>query len=114
MNDTEHKGSIAKPPPSNETLVPSGVPQRIDCSPENIEQGLAKLVLSLVELLRQLLERQAIRRMEGGALSDEQIEQMGDALMKLEKKVHELAQNFGLTPADLNLDLGPLGRLLEK
>jgi Gas vesicle protein K len=114
MNDTEHNGSKVKALPCSEASVPAGVPQRIDCSPENIEQGLAKLVLSLVELLRQLLERQAIRRMEGGTLRDEQIEQMGDALMKLEEKVHELAQSFGLTPADLNLDLGPLGRLLEK
>jgi hypothetical protein len=114
MNDTEHNGLSGKPLPRDETLVPSGVPQRIDCSPENIEQSLAKLVLSLVELLRQLLERQAIRRMEGGTLRDEQIEEMGDALMKLEEKVHELAQHFGLTPADLNLDLGPLGRLLDK
>jgi Gas vesicle protein K len=92
----------------------SGLPERIDCSPENIEQGLAKLVLSLVELLRQLLERQAIRRMEGGSLSDQQVEQMGEALMKLEAKIHELAESFGLTPADLNLDLGPLGHLLDK
>ena len=87
---------------------------RIDCSPENIEQGLAKLVLGLIELLRQLLERQAIRRMQGGSLSDQQLEQMGEALMKLEAKIHELAEHFGLTPADLNLDLGPLGNLLEK
>ena len=86
---------------------------RIDCSPENIEQGLAKLVLSLIELLRQLLERQAIRRMQGGSLTDEQVEDMGQALMKLESKIHELAEHFGLTPADLNLDLGPLGNLLE-
>lgn len=92
----------------------TGLPERIDCSPENIEQGLAKLVLSLVELLRQLLERQAIRRMEGGSLSEQQVEQMGEALMTLEAKIHELAQSFGLTPADLNLDLGPLGHLLEK
>jgi hypothetical protein len=90
---------------------PSG---RIDCSPETIEQGLAKLVLSLIELLRQLLERQAIRRMEGGSLTDEQAEQMGEALMKLEAKIGELASSFGLTMADLNLDLGPLGNLLEK
>lgn len=89
------------------------VPDRIDCTPENVEQGLARLVLSLVELIRQLLERQAIRRMEGGSLSEEQVEQMGEALMKLEAKVHELAADFGLTPADLNLDLGPLGRLLD-
>jgi Gas vesicle protein K len=87
---------------------------RIDCTPENVEQGLAKLVLSLIELLRQLLERQAIRRMEGGSLSEDQIENMGEALMKLEAKIHELAGHFGLTPADLNLELGPLGNLLEK
>ena len=80
---------------------------------DNIEQGLAKLVLSLIELLRQLLERQAIRRMEGGSVNDEQIEKMGEALMKLEAKIHELATHFGLSPADLNLDLGPLGNLLE-
>jgi hypothetical protein len=86
---------------------------RIDCTPENIDQGLAKLVLSLIELLRQLLERQAIRRMEGGSLSDEQIESMGSSLMKLESKIREMAQQFGLTLADLNLDLGPLGNLLE-
>ena len=89
------------------------VPDRIDCTPENVEQGLARLVLSLIELIRQLLERQAIRRMEGGSLSEAQIEQMGEALMKLESKVHELAANFGLAPADLNLDLGPLGHLLD-
>jgi phosphoribosylaminoimidazole-succinocarboxamide synthase len=87
---------------------------RIECTPENIEQGLAKLVLSLIELLRQLLERQAIRRMEGGSLSDAQIENMGEALMKLEAKIAELAGQFGLTPADLNLELGPIGSLLEK
>lgn len=87
--------------------------QRIDCSPENIEQGLARLVLSLVELLRQVLERQAIRRMEGGSLADDQVEKMGEALMTLEAKIHELAASFGLTPADLNIDLGPLGHLLD-
>jgi predicted Zn-dependent protease with MMP-like domain len=97
-----------------ERLNASGPQSRIDCTPENIEQGLAKLVLSLIELLRQLLERQAIRRMEGGSLSERQVEDMGEALMKLEAKIHELAAHFGLTPADLNLDLGPLGNLLEK
>ncbi|SRR5581483_640583 len=86
---------------------------RVDCSPENIEQGLAKLVLSLVELLRQLLERQAIRRMEGGSLTDQQVEDMGSALMKLEAKIQELATHFGLSPDDLNLDLGPLAELRE-
>jgi len=89
----------------------ASVPGRIELSPENIEQGLGKLVLTLVDFLRQLLERQAIRRMEGGTLSDEEIEQMGEALMKLEAKIHELAEQFGLSPADLNIDLGPIGRL---
>jgi hypothetical protein len=92
----------------------AGPSSRIDCSAENIEQGLAKLVLSLIELLRQLLERQAIRRMQGGSLTEEQVENMGEALMKLEAKIQELADHFGLTPADLNLNLGPLGNLLEK
>ncbi len=87
--------------------------ERIDCSQETIEQGLAKLVLGLIELLRQLLERQAIRRMEGGTLSDVQVEEMGMALMKLEEKIKELAQQFNLKPEDLNLNLGPLGNLLE-
>jgi hypothetical protein len=87
--------------------------ERIDCSSETIEQGLAKLVLGLIELLRQLLERQAIRRMEGGTLSDAQVEEMGLALMKLEEKIQELARQFNLRPEDLNLSVGPLGNLLE-
>ena len=95
-------------------IAGSGDAQRIECTPENIEQGLARLVLSLVELLRRLLERQAIRRMEGGSLGDAKIEEMGRALMKLEQKVNELAAAFGLRPEDLNLELGPLGNLLDK
>jgi hypothetical protein len=91
-----------------------GSTQRIDCNSENLEQGLAKLVLGLIELLRRLLERQAIRRMEGGSLADEQVEEMGAALMKLEQKIHQLAAQFGLKPEDLNLELGPLGNLLDK
>lgn len=98
---------------SSEQNKPVAPQSRIDCTPENVDQGLAKLVLSLIELLRQLLERQAIRRMEGGSLTDEQVENMGSSLMKLEAKVREMAAQFGLTPADLNLDLGPLGNLLE-
>jgi len=89
----------------------ASVPARVELSPDNIEQGLAKLVLTLIDFLRQLLERQAIRRMEGGTLTDEEIEQMGEALMKLEAKIHEMAEQFGLSPADLNIDMGPLGRL---
>ena len=94
--------------------VGEGSIERIDCSPENIEHGLARLVLSLIELLRRLLERQAIRRMEGGSLDDSKVEEMGQALMKLEQKIHEIAGAFGLRPEDLNLELGPLGNLLDK
>src|SRR5690349_4250520 len=96
------------------TSLSSGTTQRIDCNSENIEQGLARLVLSLIELLRRLLERQAIRRMEGGDLDEAKIEEMGLALMKLEAKILELARHFNLRPEDLNLDLGPLGHLVEK
>jgi hypothetical protein len=99
--------------PVNGGAAPDATAERIDCNQETIEQGLAKLVLSLIELLRQLLERQAIRRMEGGSLSDEQVEEMGKALMTLEAKIRELADHFGLNATDLNLDLGPLGNLLE-
>jgi hypothetical protein len=88
------------------------LPSRIDVDAEGVEQGLAQLVLTLVEFLRQLLERQAIRRMEGGSLSDEEVERIGLALMKLEEKVNQLAEQFGLTPGDLNINLGPLGDLL--
>src|SRR5690349_24702841 len=81
MNSADDKANLA-----------TGPGGRIDCSPENIEQGLAKLVLGLVELLRQLLERQAIRRMEGGSLSEEQVEEMGESLMKLEATIARLAK----------------------
>lgn len=94
--------------------IANGTPDRIDCNPETVEQGLAKLVLGLIELIRRLLERQAIRRMEGGSLNDDQVENMGVALMKLEQKIHQLAGEFNLTPKDLNLDLGPLGKLLDE
>jgi len=88
------------------------LPERVDVDPEGVEQGLAKLVLTLVEFLRQLLERQAIRRMDGGTLADDEIERVGIALMRLEAKVRELALAFGLDPEDLNLGLGPIGKLL--
>lgn len=88
------------------------LPERVDVDPDSAGTGLAKLVLTLVEFLRQLLERQAIRRMEGGSLTDEEVERMGIALMRLEEKVHELAAQFGLRKEDLNLGLGPIGKLL--
>ena len=88
------------------------LPERVDVDPDGVEHGLANLVLALVEFLRQLLERQAVRRMEGGTLTDEEVERMGLALMRLEQKVHEMARAFGLDPSELNLGLGPLGRLI--
>ena len=86
--------------------------QRINSDPANVERGLVSLVLTLVELLRQLMERQAIRRVDQGALTDEQVERIGTTLMLLEEKMAELRDHFGLTPEDLNIDLGPLGPLL--
>lgn len=74
--------------------------------------GLAKLALSLIELLRQLLERQAIRRVESGSLSNEEIERLGTTFMRLAQQMETLKQTFGLTQDDLNLDLGPIGKLL--
>ena len=88
------------------------VSRRIDADPENVERGLAQLVLTIVELLRQLMERQALRRVEAGGLDDETIERLGSTLMALEQRMEELKAVFGLTDEDLNIDLGPLGRLL--
>src|SRR5919202_6417746 len=85
---------------------------RIEADPENVERGLAQLVLTLVELLRQLMERQALRRVEAGNLDEETIERLGRTLMALEARMEELKETFGLADEDLNLDLGPLGRLL--
>ena len=88
------------------------LPQRIDASADDIEAGLARLVLTLVEFLRQVLEHQAVRRMEGGGLSEEEIENVGLALMRLEERLGDIKTVFGLEGEDLNIDLGPLGRLL--
>jgi len=85
---------------------------RIDADEDDVARGLAQLVLTLVELLRQLMERQAIRRVDAGDLDDEQIERLGRALLALERQMEELKETFDLTDEDLNLDLGPLGRLL--
>lgn len=88
------------------------LPSRIVADPKNVEKGLAKLVLTLVELIRQLMERQAIRRMEAGSLTDSEIERVGETLMKLEAKMQELKGVFGLGDEELNLNLGPLGNLM--
>ena len=85
---------------------------RIHADPESVERGLVQLVLTLVELLRQLMEKQAIRRVDHGDLDDDQVERLGRTLMLLEERMTELREHFGFRPEDLNIDLGPLGRLL--
>jgi actin-like ATPase involved in cell morphogenesis len=92
--------------------VADRLPERVNIDAESVEQGLAKLVLTLIELIRRLLEKQAVRRMEGGALSAEQVEELGLALMKLEEKMAELKKQFGLQDEELNIDLGPIGKLI--
>ena len=86
-------------------------PARWNADPEEVQRSVARLVLTLIEFLRQLFEKQAIRRMEQGTLTPDETEKLGVALMKLEETVRDLAARFGLTPEELNLDLGPLGRL---
>jgi gas vesicle protein GvpK len=86
-------------------------PARWNADPEDVRRSVAKLVLALVEFLRKLLERQALRRMDAGSLTPEEIEAIGLALMRLERTIRELARRFRLSPRDLDLDLGPLGRL---
>jgi hypothetical protein len=87
-------------------------PLRWNADPDEVQRSVAQLVLTLVEFIRQLLERQAIRRMEGGTLTEKQTEEIGLALMKLEETVHDLAARFGIPADELNLDLGPIGKLL--
>lgn len=101
-------GDSPVPPRSHENRPRN----RLEADPERVERGLVQLVLTLVELIRQLMERQALRRLEGGSLTPEQEEQLGTALMKLAEKMVELREHFELTEDDLNLHLGPLGDLL--
>ena len=85
---------------------------KLKLTPDNADSGLAKLVLTLVELIRKLVEKQAMRRVDGGSLTDAEIERLGETLMKLEMKMEELKKHFGLTDRDLNINLGPLGDLM--
>ena len=86
--------------------------RRVNADPESVERGLAQLVLTVVELLRQLMERQALRRIDGGNLSEEQVERLGKTFMELDQRMEQLREEFGLDEEDLNLHLGPLGNLL--
>ena len=91
----------------------NGVRSRLETDPDTVGRDLGRLVLTIVELLRQLLERQALRRVEAGDLPDETIERLGLGLMRLEEVMADLLDHFGLRPEDLNIDLGPLGDLLR-
>ena len=92
--------------------VRATTPNRIVLDPDKVEQGLAQLVLTVIELLRQLKERQAMRRVENGTIDDAAIERLGLAFMRLEERMTELKETFGLSDEDLNIDLGPLGKLM--
>lgn len=85
---------------------------RLNADPEELERGLAQLVLTLIELLRQLMERQALRRIDGGTLTDEEVERLGRTFLALSQRMDELKEAFGLADDDLNLNLGPLGDLM--
>ena len=95
-----------------ERTAASASPLRWNADPDDVQRSVAQLVLTLVEFIRKLLERQAIRRMEAGTLTDQQTEDVGRALMKLEETVRDIAAKFGIPPEDLNLDLGPIGKLI--
>ena len=107
-----HGGGDLDPFAGELSALGDALSRRINADPEALERGLAQLVLTIVELLRQLMERQALRRIDGGSLSDDQVERLGRTFMELDKRMAELRDEFGLTEEDLNLDLGPLGRLL--
>jgi len=92
--------------------IDDALTRRINADPESVERGLAQLVLTVVELLRQIMERQALRRIEGGSLDEEEVERMGQTFMALEERMQELLREFELEEKDLNINLGPLGNLL--
>ena len=91
--------------------VARALPDRINADPERVEQGLARLVLTVIEVVRKVLEHQAVRRMDGGDLSAEEVERLGLTLLRLDERMQQMKGAFGLTDEDLQIDLGPLGRL---
>jgi hypothetical protein len=90
----------------------TGLPHRLETEPDTVQRDLMRLVLTIVELVRQLMEKQALRRLDDGDLTDEQVEALGTGLMHLADAMRDLRERFGLSQGDLNLDLGPLGKLL--
>jgi len=105
------KKPVTKKPGRLARRAPRAKPLRWNPEPEDVQRSVVKLVLSLIEFIRKLMERQAVRRLEEKTLSPQEIEDVGIALMKLEQTVQQLAKQFKLDPADLNLDLGPIGKL---
>lgn len=124
--DARRRGAEQRPAPAPSALsgpvhevprettlnaVAQGLPERINADAKGVESGLARLVLTLIEVLRKVLEHQAVRRMEGGRLSAEEVERLGLALSRLNDRMQDLKRVFGLSDEDLQIDLGPLGRL---
>jgi hypothetical protein len=107
-----HSSSGLDPLAAAVPRIENVLPRRLNADPENLERGLAQLVLTIVELLRQLMERQALRRIDDGTLTEDEIERLGTVFMKLADRMEQLREEFGLQPEDLNLNLGPLGSLL--
>lgn len=108
---------VLVPPPderafAEERSLENALSRRVNAEPEKVEKGLAQLVLTIIELLRQLMERQALHRMDSGSLTAEEVERLGQTFIALGKRMEELKRAFGLRDEDLNLDLGPLGNLM--
>jgi gas vesicle protein GvpK len=112
MGDKVLTGSAPSPTEGELRRIESALTRRVEADPEGLEKGLAQLVLTVIELLRQLMERQAVHRMEAGNLSPDEIERLGQTFMALADRMEELKQIFGLEDDDLNLNLGPLGDLM--
>lgn len=118
MNDVAAGTGVAVPDEGSplaaalRDLAPD-LPSRLEADADDPSEGLARLVLTLIEFIRQVLEHQAVRRMEGGSLTDAEVERLGLALMRLDERLADVRAAFGLEAEDLNLDLGPLGRLVR-
>jgi hypothetical protein len=110
--ELERRMTPARQPAARAKRASRSAPMRWNPEPDDVQRSVAQLVLTIVEFLRRLMERQAIRRMEQRTLTPQQVEDVGVALMQLEKTIRDLGRRFGLSPEDLNLDLGPIGKLM--
>ena len=110
--DRRMKPDKRRPPAKNRGSRRGAAPMRWNPEPDDVQRSVAQLVLTIVEFLRRLMERQAIRRMEQKTLTPKEVEAVGVALMRLEETIRDIGKRFGLAPEDLNLDLGPAGKLM--